>query len=137
MRIRRRDLRDLPYRLGTEMPPHLNDRDRAPPHPPSRRASKLRFFPRAFPTLCPTGIANWLQPCLKTVRLHEYGLHLLKYCDQRFGKHLRFQYFVLNMIMRHRSQGIVAVFVKKTLKREYLQQLKICVRISLNSQTLY
>ena len=95
------------------------------------------LFDMEFSTLFPTGIADWLQPRLKTVRLHEYGLHLLKYCDQRFGKHLRFQYFVLNMIMRHRIQGIVVVFVKKTLKRAYLQQLKIYVRISLNSQTLY
>ena len=27
------------------MPPHLDNRDRAPPHPPSRRVVKLLFFP--------------------------------------------------------------------------------------------
>ena len=59
------------------------------------------LFDMAFPTLFPMGTADWLQPRLKNVRLHEYGLHLLKYCDQRFGKHPRFRYFVLNMIMRH------------------------------------
>ena len=42
------------------------------------------LFDMAFPTLFPTGTVDWLQPHLKNVRLHEYGLHLLKYCDQRF-----------------------------------------------------
>ena len=56
------------------------------------------LFDMAFPTLFPTGTADWLQPRLKDVRLNEYGLHLLKYCDKRFGKHPRFRYFVLNMI---------------------------------------
>ena len=69
-----------------------------------------------FLTLIPTSIADWLQPHLKTVCLHEYGLHLLKYCDKRCGKHLRFQYFVLNMIMRHRIQGTAAVFVKEKIE---------------------
>lgn len=44
----------------------------------------------AFPTLFPTGDANWLQPCICTVEIHEYELHLLRYYDQRFGSHPRF-----------------------------------------------
>ena len=71
------------------------------------------LFEKDFSTFFPMGIANWLQPLLNTSRLHEYGLHLLKYCDQRFGKHPRFRYFVLNMIMIHQIQGTVAVFMKK------------------------
>ena len=31
------------------MPPHLDDRDDPPPHPPSRNASKLLFFPSKHP----------------------------------------------------------------------------------------
>ena len=69
-----------------------------------------------FPTLFPIGIVDWLQPRLKIVRLHEYGLHLLKYFDQRFGKHPRFRYFVLNMIMRHRIQGTIVVFIKQNIE---------------------
>ena len=35
------------------------------------------LFDMAFPTLFPTGTADWLQPHFKDVRLHEYGLHYL------------------------------------------------------------
>ena len=41
MRIRRRDLRDIPYGLGTEIPPYLNYRDRDPPHLASRLFFKV------------------------------------------------------------------------------------------------
>lgn len=33
--------------------------------------------------------------------------------DSRFASHPRFQYFVLNLMMHHHSQGIALVFVKK------------------------
>jgi ATP-dependent DNA helicase PIF1 len=69
----------------------------------------------AFPTLFPTGEADWLHPRICNIQLHEYGLHLLRYFDQRFGSHPRFRYFLLNMIMRHRSQATAAVFVKKNI----------------------
>jgi ATP-dependent DNA helicase PIF1 len=69
----------------------------------------------AFPTLFPTGEADWLHPCICNIQLHEYGLHLLRYFDQRFGSHPHFRYFLLNMIMRHRSQETAAVFVKKNI----------------------
>jgi ATP-dependent DNA helicase PIF1 len=68
-----------------------------------------------FPTLFPTGEADWLHPRICNIQLHEYGLHLLRFFDQRFGRHPRFHYFLLNMIMRHRSQATAAVFVKKNI----------------------
>ena len=52
-----------------------------------------------FFTLFPTGDANWLHPHICNVEMHGYGLHLLKFYDQRFGNHPWFQYFLLNMIM--------------------------------------
>ena len=73
-----------------------------------------------FPTLFPMSIAYRLQQRLRTIHLHKYGLHLLKHCDHRFAKHPRFRYFLLNMIMRHRRQGKMFVFVKKTLNMSYL-----------------
>ena len=73
-----------------------------------------------FPTLFPMSIAYWLQPCLKIVHLQKYSLHPLNYCDHRFGKHPQFRYFLLNMIMRNRSQGTMFEFVKKTLKMSYI-----------------
>jgi hypothetical protein len=69
----------------------------------------------AFPTLFPIGEVDWLHTHICNIQLHEYGLHLLKYFDQRFGIHPRFRYFLLNMIMRHRSQATAAVFVKKNI----------------------
>ena len=56
-----------------------------------------------FPTLFPTGDVNWLHPHTFNVEMNEYGLHLLRYCDQIFGSHPRFRYFLLNIIMRHRT----------------------------------
>lgn len=45
------------------------------------------LFDMAFPTLFSTGDAKWFQPWIYNVRLHEYGLHLLRYSDNRFGSH--------------------------------------------------
>eukprot|EP01018_Ginkgo_biloba_P035772 Gb_33711 [translate_table: standard] len=71
------------------------------------------LFDMAFPTLFPTGEGKWLQPRSMKIRLHEYAEHLMKYRDHRFATHPRFRYFIMNMIMRHRSQATGAVFVKK------------------------
>eukprot|EP01018_Ginkgo_biloba_P011228 Gb_05719 [translate_table: standard] len=71
------------------------------------------LFDMAFPTLFPTGEGEWLQPRSMKIRLHEYAEHLMKYRDHRFAKHPRFRYFIMSMIMRHRSQATGAVFVKK------------------------
>ena len=68
-----------------------------------------------FPTIFPMGDADWLQPRISHVPLHEYALHLLRYFDQRFGKHPRFRYFLLNIIMRNRIQASTVVFVQKSM----------------------
>ncbi|XP_057838404.2 uncharacterized protein LOC131048470 [Cryptomeria japonica] len=73
------------------------------------------LFVMSFPTLFPKGMAAFKQPRLKEVKLHEYGLHLLRYHDNRFGQHPRFRYFILNILMRHRSQATAYVFVHKQL----------------------
>ena len=44
----------------------------------------------AFPTLFPNGVALPLQPRIRRVYMHEYAVHLIKYQDQRFGRHPRF-----------------------------------------------
>eukprot|EP01018_Ginkgo_biloba_P038592 Gb_30228 [translate_table: standard] len=71
------------------------------------------IFDMAFPTLFPTGDAEWLQPRIRNVRLYEYARHFMRYYDHRFLKHPRFRYFVMNMIMCHRSQGTTAIFIKR------------------------
>lgn len=59
------------------------------------------LFDMAFPTLFPRGEADWLQARLRNVHLHDYAKHLLRFSDNRFGRHPRFRYFLLNIIMRH------------------------------------
>jgi ATP-dependent DNA helicase PIF1 len=77
------------------------------------------LFDMAFPTLFPKGEANWLQLRMRNVHLHEYVKHLLRYCDNRFGRHPLFRYFLLNIIMRHHAQSSSIVFVKKYDKTTY------------------
>ncbi|XP_059068385.1 uncharacterized protein LOC131858917 [Cryptomeria japonica] len=68
------------------------------------------LFAMTFPTVFPKGSAIFKQQCIKEVKLHEYALHLLRYHDNRFGKHPRFRYFILNIRMRHRSQATSSIF---------------------------
>ena len=69
----------------------------------------------AFPTFFPKREADWLQPRMRNVHLHEYAKHLLRYRDNRFGRHPRFRYFLLNIIMKHRTQESSTIFVKKNI----------------------
>ncbi|XP_059070854.1 uncharacterized protein LOC131028544 [Cryptomeria japonica] len=73
------------------------------------------LFVMSFPTLFPKGIAAFKQQRLKEVKLHEYALHLLRYHDNRFGQHPRFRYFILNILMHHRSQATASLFFHKQL----------------------
>lgn len=49
-----------------------------------------KLLDMAFPTLFPTGDDDWLYPHIFNVEMHEYGLHLLRYYDPRFGSHPQF-----------------------------------------------
>ena len=48
------------------------------------------YFSCAFPTLFPTGAADFLGQRLNQVTIGNYFKHLLKYDDSRFAKHPRF-----------------------------------------------
>ncbi|XP_057827704.2 uncharacterized protein LOC131039077 isoform X1 [Cryptomeria japonica] len=67
----------------------------------------------AFPTLFPNGIGLQIQPRTREIKMHEYVLHLMRFHDQRFGQHPRFRYYIYNLMMRHRSQSLATVFMKK------------------------
>ena len=54
------------------------------------------YISSAFPTLFPTGAADFLAPRQHSVTIGNYFKHLMLYCDQRFAKHPRFRYFALN-----------------------------------------
>ena len=65
----------------------------------------------AFPTLFPTGNADFLAPRLHTVTVGNYFKHLLMYHDRRFAQHPRFRYFALNTEMRWRALQTGRVYV--------------------------
>ncbi|XP_059064700.1 uncharacterized protein LOC131856792 [Cryptomeria japonica] len=82
------------------------------------------LLPMAFPTLFPTGVALPLQTHPKHVHLHKYALHLIRYYDQMFGQHVRFWYFIYNLIMCHRSQQSAAVFIRTNIEEAFPSNLQ-------------
>lgn len=71
--------------------------------PPLSEYSTEGLFSMAFPTLFPTGDADFTQPRRKKLDLHEWVKHLIRYRDSRFATHPRFRFFALNLIFRHRA----------------------------------
>ena len=69
-----------------------------------------------FPRFFLDGSCDWLEPWLWQVYLHEFVNHLTRHGDHHFGKHNRFRYFVLNMIMRQHAEKSFSVFVKQCFK---------------------
>ncbi|XP_057825708.1 uncharacterized protein LOC131037537 [Cryptomeria japonica] len=82
---------------------------------PINEYTTLGLLDMVFPTLSPNGKCDWLEPRIKQVHLHEYAKHLIQYRDNHFGKHPKFQYYITNMIMRHRAQTSTFVFIKRNL----------------------
>ncbi len=96
------------------------------PHPdqgipaPSIRMTPLdeasrneRIFTMAFPTLYPTGRADFNSPRLRSVTLSDYARHLLCYHDGRFGRHPRWRFLVFNMIMWRKAANAARFYVSK------------------------
>ncbi len=72
-----------------------------------------RIFTMAFPTLYPTGRADFNSPRLRSVTLSDYARHLLCYHDGRFGRHPRWRFLVFNMIMRRKAASAARFYVSK------------------------
>ncbi len=53
----------------------------------------------AFPTLFPTGAADFISPGQRSVTIGNYFKHVIVYHDQRFAKHPRFRYLTINNTM--------------------------------------
>ena len=67
----------------------------------------------AFPTLFPTGDADFVAPWPLTVTIGNYFKHLLLYKDGRFARHPRFRYFALNTEMRWRALQAGRIYVRQ------------------------
>jgi hypothetical protein len=73
-----------------------------------------RIFAMAFPTLYPTGKADFNACRLRKVDLMDYARHLLCFRDGRFGRHPRWKFLVFNILMRNRAKGSARFYVSKT-----------------------
>ena len=71
------------------------------------------YFSCAFPTLFPTGAADFLGQRQNQVTIGNYFKHLMMYDDHRFAKHPRFRFFALNTEMRRRALQTGRIYVKQ------------------------
>ena len=67
----------------------------------------------AFPTLFPTGAADYIAPRTHAVTIGNYFKHLVMYEDGRFARHPRFCYFALNTEMRWRALQTGRIYVRQ------------------------
>jgi len=92
--------------------------------PIDEAAGKDRIFAMAFPTLYPTGQADFNAPRLRKVDLNDYARHLMCFSDGRFGRHPRWRFLVFNMLMRRKvgsSTRNITVSICLYTKRQAVQ----------------
>lgn len=78
---------------------------------PINEFSTEGYFTYAFPTLFPTGEADFVAPCPHAVTIGNYFKHLMQFEDGRFARNPRFRYFALNTEMRWRALQTGQVYV--------------------------
>ena len=71
------------------------------------------YFSMAFPTLFPTGAADFNGTRITPVKAGNYFTHLMKYDDGRFAKHPRFRFFALNTEMRWRANEAGRFYIRQ------------------------
>ena len=71
------------------------------------------YISSAFPTLFPTGAADFLGERQNPVTIGNYFKHLMMYDDGRFAKHPRFRFFALNTEMRWRALQTGRIYVRQ------------------------
>ncbi len=86
--------------------PHIGDQ-------PVNEFHAEGYFTCAFPTLFPTGKADFSAPRQRTVTIGRYLKHLMLYKDGRFARHSRFRYFALNTEMRWRALQAGRIYVRQ------------------------
>ena len=94
------------------------DKDEVVPWPsrgdtPVNEFSTEGYISCAFPTLLPTGDADFLAQRDRAVTVGNYFKHLMQYGEGRFAKHPRFRYFALNTEMRWRALQAGRIFIKQ------------------------
>ena len=67
----------------------------------------------AFPTLFPTGAADFLGQHCNQVTIGNYFKHLVMYEDGHFATHPRFRFFALNTEMRWRALQSGRIYIRQ------------------------
>ena len=67
----------------------------------------------AFPTLYPTGQADFNASRLRKVDLNDYARHLMCFSNGRFKRHPRWRFLVFNMLMRRKAGSSARFYVSK------------------------
>jgi hypothetical protein len=83
-----------------------------------------------FPTLYPTGSADFRAERIKDVKPAKYFKHLLQYKNGRFVRHTRWWYFALNSQMRWQALQEGKVYVKQNLTDAQITVTDIQERIT-------
>lgn len=65
----------------------------------------------AFPSLFPTGAADFISPRQRSVTIGGYFRHLMLYHDQRFAKHPRFRYAYFNGLSSKFYNVLILIFI--------------------------
>ncbi len=78
------------------------------------------FFTMAFPTLFPTGMADFRMNRPQTCSMADWADHLLWYEDGRFARHQYFKFIVHNIILRKRTLEQSKFIVQQKLGDEHL-----------------
>jgi ATP-dependent DNA helicase PIF1 len=81
--------------------------------PLDEAAGKDRIFAMAFPTLYPTGRADFNSARERKVDLNDYARHLMCYHDGRFGRHPRWRFLIFNLLMRRKANNSARFYVSK------------------------
>jgi hypothetical protein len=63
------------------------------------------LFSWAFPTLFPYGQGDFIHERLRSVNLHDYIEHAMRWQDGRFAKHPLFRFVAFNFMMRSQVQS--------------------------------
>ena len=85
------------------------------------------LFAMAFPLLFPTGASNPNEGHIQSVKLADWGTHMLQFYDGHFGCHPWFQFLLFNLLLREKARKLAHYFVKKNsflndLSLEHLEQ---------------
>jgi ATP-dependent DNA helicase PIF1 len=76
-------------------------------------SGRERIFAMAFPTLYPTGQADYNTPWLCNVSLQDYARHLLCWHDGQFGQHPCWRFLIFNMILWEWAKTTARFYISK------------------------